>query len=478
MDDVLMTTQTRPLSQATISRSRRTLRLAGIWEQLTGPASRITDPTERRQSRLISAALILLLLILVIGEGYTMWSLLLPIVVVALAYPISRMGFYRIAGMAAMLSLSYPSFMLLIETTAATESNQVAMSISWLLLPIVVSTLILPPMWTAVTLMVNMGAVVLIRYTVFPDLFPVSFVAGTTFVFTVTIILLLVGLVRENYLMRPQLERLRRMHQRLETKNNELHSANREVKDFAYIVAHDLRAPLVNIDGFIDEVRLSIHDTAQLVTSIHDHLGEAERNQFNDISSDLREALDFIEVSTRKMDHLTQQVLNLAREGRRNLTIETVDVRMIVQEIFTTLSRKLDQNQAHVEIGHLTVIEADRLAVEQIMNNLLDNAVKYLDPQRPGIIHVMTSQNENEIVLQIQDNGRGIAPGDYEKVFQLFRRAGDNHDTPGEGMGLAYVQSLVRRHGGRVWFDSVLDQGTTFYVSFPIQTTLSEDLLS
>jgi signal transduction histidine kinase len=102
--------------------------------------------------------------------------------------------------------------------------------------------------------------------------------------------------------------------------------------------------------------------------------------------------------------------------------------------------------------------------MEQIMGNILGNAVKYLDSSRPGQIEVTAKADNGETVFSIRDTGRGIAQEDMGKVFAPFRRAG-KQDTPGEGMGLAYVQTLVRRHGGRIWCESELGKGTTFTFS-------------
>ncbi len=101
------------------------------------------------------------------------------------------------------------------------------------------------------------------------------------------------------------------------------------------------------------------------------------------------------------------------------------------------------------------------MSIEQIFSNILTNAVNYLDPDRPGKIDIRAEQLDDVVAFHIQDNGRGIAQADFDKVFAPFRRAGQQN-MPGEGMGLAYVQTLVRRHGGRIWFDSEPGIGTTF----------------
>jgi signal transduction histidine kinase len=106
-------------------------------------------------------------------------------------------------------------------------------------------------------------------------------------------------------------------------------------------------------------------------------------------------------------------------------------------------------------------VVVDQAAMAEIMTNLLENAMAYLDPERPGEIEITAERNHDETLFRVRDNGHGIAEGDMDKVFAPFRRAG-RQDVPGEGMGLPYVQTLVRRHGGRIWYESEPGVGTTF----------------
>jgi signal transduction histidine kinase len=143
----------------------------------------------------------------------------------------------------------------------------------------------------------------------------------------------------------------------------------------------------------------------------------------------------------------------------------------IVKTAFETMSHQLQERGIEVIVGSLPHVVADRIAMEQIMGNILSNAVKYLDSSRPGQIEVTAQANGAETTFRIRDTGRGIAQEDMHKVFAPFRRAG-KHDTQGEGMGLAYVQTLVRRHGGRIWCESALGKGTTF--TFTISSTFKQ----
>jgi signal transduction histidine kinase len=133
----------------------------------------------------------------------------------------------------------------------------------------------------------------------------------------------------------------------------------------------------------------------------------------------------------------------------------------LVRDTLETLAHQIEQRRACVTVGPLPAVVADRTALEQILGNILNNAIIYLDPGRPGEIEITGERNGDETIFRIRDNGRGIAPEDMDKVFAPFRRAG-KQDVPGEGMGLAYVQTLVRRHDGRIWCESEVGAGTTF----------------
>ncbi|HWI40652.1 MAG TPA: ATP-binding protein, partial [Verrucomicrobiae bacterium] len=244
---------------------------------------------------------------------------------------------------------------------------------------------------------------------------------------------------------------------------DELRSINGELRSFSYIVSHDLRAPLVNIRGFSGELRFATKELAALVPQLpHPQRDVLERT----LQGEVAEALEFIESSVTRMDNLINAILRFSRIGRRELKPGTVDAGTVVREVLKSLSHRIERGGTRVQVGELPAVTSDPTAFEQVMGNLLDNAVKYLDPSRPGVITVTAEQGEGEVVFRVADNGRGIAEADLEKVFEIFRRAG-RQDVPGEGMGLAYVKALVRRQGGRIWVESVPEQGSVFSFSVP-----------
>ena len=258
-----------------------------------------------------------------------------------------------------------------------------------------------------------------------------------------------------------------RAEEQLQRYAAELEKSNEEVKNFAYIVSHDLRSPLVNLKGFANELRSAVRESSTVMDAVLSHLDEGQQRVLSaSLHEDIPESLGFIESSVDRMESFIDAVLVLSRLGRRELKMEPLDMGMIVQTTLKTLASQIEQGKVQVVVDSLPAVVADQTSMEQVMGNILGNAVKYLEPGRSGRIEISAERNHQETVFSIRDNGRGIAAEDMDKVFAPFRRAG-RQDTPGEGMGLAYVQTLVRRHGGRIWCESELGKGTAFAFTIP-----------
>ncbi|WP_158916548.1 CHASE3 domain-containing protein [Caulobacter sp. S45] len=273
---------------------------------------------------------------------------------------------------------------------------------------------------------------------------------------------------------------LRKMNEGLEdavqARTQDLTRANEEIQRFAYIVSHDLRAPLVNIMGFTSELEVALKALHRLADTVE---AEAPALMFPDartaVEEDLPESIGFIRSSTQKMDRLINAILKLSREGRRTLNPEDIAMDALIEGIAASLQHQADAREAVVEIeGTLPNLQSDRLATEQVFGNIVENALKYLKPGRPGHVIVRGRTEGAFNIYEIQDNGRGIDAKDYERVFELFRRAGAQ-DQPGEGIGLAHVRALIVRLGGTISLESALDQGTTFRVSLPRTARRIED---
>jgi signal transduction histidine kinase len=190
------------------------------------------------------------------------------------------------------------------------------------------------------------------------------------------------------------------------------------------------------------------------------------------LSKDFSEALGFIKSSIAKMDRLISAILNLTREGRREFEPERIDTSELIEGIVATVAHQAAEAKVQIRIESLPAIVSDRLALEQIFSNLIDNALKYLKPGVPGDISVRARTKQGFAIFEIADNGRGIDPKDHQRIFDLFRRAG-TQDKPGQGIGLAHVRTLVRRLGGTMSVQSELNNGSTFTITLPIGWTAS-----
>ena len=276
--------------------------------------------------------------------------------------------------------------------------------------------------------------------------------------------------LREAQLLTSQAyEALERNNERLDetvrARTADLTAANEEIQRFAYIVSHDLRAPLVNVMGFTGELE---HAAATLAAYAATAGAPADVQEA--ASADIPEALHFIKSSTVKMDRLISAILQLSREGRRVLAAERLDMAAVFANMVDSMAHQASIRGAEVVVGAVPDLVGDRLAVEQVFGNVIDNALKYLQPGRPGLIRIEGRQEAGVARFEISDNGRGIAPKDFERVFELFRRAGDQA-VPGEGIGLAHVRALLRRLGGTIDCQSALGVGTTFTIRLPSGAT-------
>lgn len=267
----------------------------------------------------------------------------------------------------------------------------------------------------------------------------------------------------------------RRLAAVLAERVSELDAANEEIQRFAYIVSHDLRAPLVNVMGFTSELESAQEELEQFyerVSKVHPEL--ITPNTRAVVESDLSEAIGFIRSSTVKMDKLINAILKLSREGRRVLMPEPISMGQLFDAQHHSMAHQLQERDAELVIEPTPDLVSDRLAVEQVFGNLIDNAVKYLSPERRGRITIRGQETGDGVRYEIEDNGRGIDPKDFERIFDLFRRSGIQ-DQQGEGIGLAHVRALVRRLGGAISVSSQLGEGSTFTVVLPKSISMSSE---
>lgn len=261
------------------------------------------------------------------------------------------------------------------------------------------------------------------------------------------------------------------LEERVNERTDDLMQANREIQRYAYIVSHDLRAPLVNIMGFTSELDQTLKSIRAYVLAEGEKLTEDQIQQARlAVEEDLPEAISFIRSSTKKMDGLINAILKISRDGRRDLKPEPVNLQELLEATAASINHQVTDAGGEVSISVQAArnLISDKFSLDQIFGNLFDNAVKYKSPHRPlQLIVKAYAVGRSALRIEVQDNGRGIAPEDHERVFELFRRSG-LQDSQGEGIGLAHVRSLVRNLGGEITLTSTLGGGSTFVIRLPI----------
>ena len=262
-------------------------------------------------------------------------------------------------------------------------------------------------------------------------------------------------------------ERIENLTRELQHRVTELDATNRELlqktsenESFVYSVSHDLRAPLVNLQGFSQELMLTKDSLEALLGDTRVPPDVRDRGHAL-LGTEMTESLGFIRNSVQHLANIIDGLLRLSRIGRVEYESDPVDVLSVVQEILASMHTTITQAGATIDVGHLPTVSGDRNAIGQIFANIVGNALKSLSPDRPGVVRIEASADEPP-VFAIRDNGIGIPEEYRKKIFHAFQHVHAQRGR-GEGMGLAIVRRIVERHGGRIWFESTHDVGTTFF---------------
>jgi len=245
----------------------------------------------------------------------------------------------------------------------------------------------------------------------------------------------------------------------------QLDEKNEELEQLVYVTSHDLRSPLVNIQGFSRELERVFLRLKELIEG-EDLSPEVEKELKHLLSEDAPEAVDFILGSIDKMDDLLKGLLRLSRIGRAAMEVGPVDMNYLMKEIANSLEYQIKNTEAVLKIDRLPPARGDISQLSQVFTNIIDNALKYLDPRRQGKINITGKKEGGEVIYCIADNGIGFAPEFVKRVFEIFHRL-EPDAGEGEGLGLTIVRKLVERHGGRVWAESEQDKGSMFFVALP-----------
>ena len=244
----------------------------------------------------------------------------------------------------------------------------------------------------------------------------------------------------------------------------ELERKNRELESIVYVASHDLRSPLVNIQGFGERLGKDCEELARLAAGG----GPAASARMAEIAGgSMPSSLDYIRASAAKMDRLIAGLLRLSRSGRAGLALAPLDMEHLVRGIMAAMAYQVESAGARLEVGELPPCVGDADQVGQVFANLLDNAVKYRDPARPLCVRVSGGRKGSQVEYRVADNGRGIPPALFEKVWELFYRLDPADGADGDGLGLTLVRRIVERHGGKSWIEQEPGGGCVFVLLLP-----------
>lgn len=246
--------------------------------------------------------------------------------------------------------------------------------------------------------------------------------------------------------------------------NLELSAKNKDLEQILYVASHDLRSPLVNVQGFSKELN---RDFATIVAALgqNEIPVEVKQKLAPLVEEDIPLSLSFIQNSASKMDLLLSGLLRISRLGRAALTITTLDMNKVVGQVVADHEFILKQNGVDLEVGPLPNCRGDQVQVDQVFANLLGNAIKFRAPSRPCMIRISGHEEGEQAIYCIEDNGIGIALAYQEKVFEIFHKL--TPETEGQGLGLNIVRKVLDRLGGKVWFESEPDRYCRFFVALP-----------
>lgn len=243
-------------------------------------------------------------------------------------------------------------------------------------------------------------------------------------------------------------KKLKGSQKELKSMIEELKRSNDELQQFAYITSHDLQEPLRTISSF-----------TQLI----------ERRYKGQMDSDADEFMDYIIDAAKRMQELIKDLLEYSRVTTMGKEFKQVNTEEILQKTISNLHSAIEENDAEISYDELPELMADSRQIGQLFQNLISNAIKFRKKDESPKIHISTHKNENEYIFSVLDNGIGIEKEYFDRIFTIFQRLHTREEYHGTGIGLSISKKIVERHGGRIYVESELNKGSTFYFVLPVK---------
>ncbi len=247
-----------------------------------------------------------------------------------------------------------------------------------------------------------------------------------------------------------------------------LESKNKELQSIVYVASHDLKSPLINIKGFSGMLEESCNNLSTIVNDAKSMRDEQNAKELGRITrEDIPEYLKYIQAGALKMSKLLDGLLQVSRVGNTEIFTEPLNMNKIINDIQEAIEFQLKKTGAPVVVDDLPRCIGDEAMVNQIFSNLIDNALKYLNPDRPGRIHVYGWTDDGMSTYCVEDNGIGIAENNMNYIFEIFHRLDPDDGIGGEGLGLSIVMRSLDRLDGSIRIESKLGKGSKFFVTLP-----------
>ena len=238
-------------------------------------------------------------------------------------------------------------------------------------------------------------------------------------------------------------------------------SKNDELESIFQVASHDLKSPITNISGFSHELEKDIDK----LKAINDE--NCNNAKATAIMSDIFESVRFIKLSSEKLGLMIDGLLKVSRISRKPISYETINMNTLIENIRHTTSYQTMKNNIEFTVDQLPQCSGDKLMIGQIFTNLVDNAIKYSSPDRPGKIQISGKVEHDKSVYCVSDNGIGIEEYNLDDIFDLFYRTNPNDEVKGEGLGLTIVKRMLKLQNGDIRVESEPGIGSKFYVTLP-----------